>query len=104
MVMRNEAAKVTLASIAASTATYIAWAESDEHATLVVVATGATTLTVLAGNGIQGAADRDISLSGAGTYLIRLDSGFFKNTTGTNKGKIGIKASAAITAGVVYQV
>lgn len=104
MVLRNEAAKATLNSVSASATSYLAWSESDEHTTLVVVATEATTLTVLAGDGVQGASNLDIALGGAGTYLIRLDSGYFKNTAGANKGKVGIKPNKAITAGLVYQV
>lgn len=103
MVLRNKAATVTLEAVSAGGTKYLAWNESDEHTTLVVVNAAATTLTVLAGNGIQGAANLVISLA-AGTHLIRLDSGFYKNTTGTNKGKVGVTLSAAGSVGVVYQV
>lgn len=103
MTMRNHAATVELSSVTAGATKYLDWKESDEHTTLVVVTEASATLTVLAGNGIQGAADLAISIS-AGTHLVRLDSGFYKNTTGTNKGKVGIKLSAAGKVGVAYQI
>lgn len=99
MTMRNEAAKVTLTEVNASTKKSFDWIESDEHTTLVVVATAATTLTVHAGDGVQGASDLAITLEDAGTYLIRLDSGYFKK-----KGEISITPNVQIQAGIVYQV
>ena len=103
MVMRNELATVTLTKLTADTEQAIAWEENDERMTLVVVATTATTLTVKAGDGIQGAGDLTLDV-GVGTHLLRLDSGRFKVLTGDNKGCIVVKSAGTPSVGAVAQV
>ena len=105
VIMRNTPAKVTTTSLSANTATPIAWDEDDNKSILVVNNTGssAATLTVLAGNGLQGVADLAVSIP-AGINLLKLESGRFKNISGDNKGKIVLKASAAVAVGVVALV
>ena len=58
--------------------------------------TTARTATVKAGNGIQGVADLDSGdIAAAKTGAVMVDSGAFKNVSGTNKGKILIIPSHA---------
>lgn len=98
--MRNELATVELTKLSAGTETAIAWPENDHKMTLVVNAENDTTLTVLAGNGIQGAADLELSVP-EGISLIKLESGRFKNVSGDNKGKVVIKSIGTPSVGVV---
>ena len=103
--MRNDAANVALTSLAASTAKAIEWPEGDSKMILVVQNGGnsAVTLTVKAGNGLQGVADHTVSLP-IGVNLIKLESGRFKNVSGENKGKIVISASGAVSVGTAALV
>ena len=105
VVMRNEIAKVSTTALSANTETALEWKEDDHKTVLVINNTGSNpaTFTVLAGNGIQGAADLIVSAA-AGINLIKLDSGRFKNVSGDNKGKIIVKSSAAVSVGVVALV
>lgn len=104
---RNKLAKVNgTGTMTALTTSYqhMTWDERDDRTSIVITATDSCTVTIEKGDGIQGMEDLTLSISAAGTYVLRLDSGMFKHTTGTNKGKIGIKASAAskATAGIAY--
>lgn len=101
--MRNTIATPALSALTANTAKAIEWPESDEKMTLVINATDKNTLTVLAGNGIQGVADLEIDVP-AGVSLIKLESGRFKNVTGENKGKIVIKSTGTPKVGVAALV
>ena len=57
---------------------------------------GSATVTVKAGNGIQGVNDlAAYTLAASEVAAIRLDSGAFKNVTGDNKGKVLIIPSTA---------
>ena len=55
----------------------------------------AKTVTVKAGNGIQGIADLAVSLGAATTKCVVIESMKFVNTSGTNKGKILITGTDA---------
>jgi hypothetical protein len=101
--MRNAIATPALTALTANTAKAIEWPESDEKMVLVISASDANTLTVLAGNSIQGVADLSVSVP-AGVSLIKLESGRFKNVTGTNKGKIVIKSTGTPKVGVAALV
>ena len=85
--MRNELATVELEALTADTEKAVEFTERDDKIVLVVVATAATTLTVKAGNSIQGVADLNLTVP-VGTSLLKLESGRFKNVSGENKGKI----------------
>ena len=98
--MRNEAATVDLIKLSANTPTPFEWFENDHKMTLVINAESETTLTVLAGNGIQGVANLTLSVP-EGISLIKLDSGRFKNVTGESKGKIVVKSDGTPSVGVV---
>ena len=101
--MRNEIATVELEALTASTDKAIEWKDGDDKMILVIVATEATTLTVKAGNGIQGVADKVLTVP-VGTSLVKLESGRFKNVSGTNKGKIVVQSPKTPKVGVVALV
>lgn len=101
--MRNTIVTPTLTALTANTAKAIEWPESDEKMTLVISASAATTLTVLAGNGIQGVANLEVNVP-EGVSLLKLESGRFKNVTGENKGKILVKSAGTPEIGVAALV
>lgn len=98
--MRNEIVKAELTALTASTAKAIEWSENDNKMILVINATTATTLTVKAGNGIQGVADLTLNVP-VGVSLVKLESGRFKNVSGENKGKIVVVSAGTPSVGVV---
>ena len=103
--MRNTIATPTLTALVANTPTTIQWPESDEKMILVINNTGSAsvTLTVEAGNSIQGVADLSVTVP-VGVSLLKLESGRFKNVTGSNKGSIVIKSSGTPKVGVAALV
>ena len=77
----------------------IKWDERDDKILLLVQntnASAAVTVTVKAGNGIQGVADESISLPANQYTLIRLESGRFKNVSGDDKGKVILTGSTDV--------
>lgn len=103
LAMRNEIATVDLEKLTASTPKALEFTERDDKVVLVIVATADTTLTVKAGNGIQGVADHTLTVP-TGTSLVKLESGRFKNVTGENKGKIVVESPGTPSVGVVALV
>ena len=101
--MRNTLATIETAALVASTPTAIAWSESDEKMVLVINASAATSLTVKAGNGIQGVADLVVTVP-KGISLLKLESGRFKNVSGENKGKIVVVSEGTPAVGVAALV
>lgn len=104
--MRNDICAVAFQTLTASTDTALPWPESDEKMILVIqnTATSAATLTVKAGNGIQGKVNNALTVPASSTCVVKLDSGRFKNVSGDNKGKIVVNASAALKVGTVALV
>lgn len=101
MTYRNTIVKPTFETASAGTEKAIAWGGNDDRMILVINNEGnATTMVVKAGNGIQGVNDLTLNVA-AGINLVKLESGRFKNVTGTNKGKIVIKPTAAVSVAVV---
>ncbi len=102
VVRRNEIAAVELEALTANTEKAVPWEGADEKNILVVQNTGsaATTLTIKAGNGIQGVADKTLAVA-VGVSLVKLESGRFKNVSGTNKGKIVVMSAGTPKVGVV---
>lgn len=103
LTMRNDIATVELAALTADTEKALEWSERDDKMVLVIVATTATTLTVKAGNGIQGVANHTLAVP-VGTSLVKLESGRFKNVTGANKGMIVVVSPGTPKIGVVALV
>lgn len=105
LTMRNEIATPTLEALTANTEKALEWSERDDKMTLVINNSGsaATTLTVKAGNGIQGVADLTLAVP-AGVSLVKLESGRFKNVSGTNKGKIVVVSPGTPKVGIAALV
>ena len=103
LTMRNTIAEVTLEALTANTAKAISWNEKDEHTVLVINAAAQTDLTVKAGNGIQGVTDLVLTVP-KGVSLVKLESGRFKNVSGTNKGKVIVVSTGTPSVGVVALV
>lgn len=103
MTYRNEILNVTTEALAgATTDKALAWNGNDDRLILVVENSGSTdgSITIKAGDGIQGVNDLTLTAK-AGINLVKLDSGRFKNVTGTNKGKIVVRGAASIKVAVV---
>ena len=102
LTMRNKLAAVELTALVADTATALEWPESDERMVLVLqnTATSPVTVTVKAGNGLQGMNDLTLSLGASSVNLVKLDSGRYKNVSGENKGKIVVVSSSTPKVGV----
>lgn len=96
---RNTLAEVTLTKLTAESDTPLEWSEGDERTVLVVSASSATTLTVKAGNGIQGATSLVLSVP-VGTSLLKLDSGAYKNVSGNDKGRIVVRSTGTPSVGI----
>lgn len=64
-------------------------------------ASNAEVVTIKAGNGIQGTTDLAISLPASAMRFITLDSGKYKNVSGTNKGKIMFTGTADVKIAVL---
>lgn len=101
--MRNELATVELTTLTANTEKAVDFTERDDKIVIVVVATAETTLTVKAGNSIQGVVDLKLDIP-VGTSLLKLESGRFKNVSGTNKGKIVVVSPGTPKIGVAALV
>ena len=66
--------------------------------TLVLVQNSASsegTVTVKAGNGIQGVNDLTVTVPASSTTALVLDSGRYKNVSGNDRGKVVVLGSAA---------
>ena len=96
--MRNNIATPALTALTANTDKAIDWSENDQKMILVISASSATTLTVKAGNGIQGVADLTLTVP-EGVSLMKLESGRFKNVSGTKKGKVVVKSAGTPKVG-----
>lgn len=101
VVKRNEIAAVELTALTANTGKAVSWEEGDEKLVLVVQNAGSssTTLTIKAGNGIQGVADKIVAVP-VGINLLKLESGRFKNVSGDNKGKIVVVSPGTVKVGI----
>jgi hypothetical protein len=62
----------------------------------ILLSVDTATATVKAGNGIQGVADLEVA---SGKSVV-LDSGMFKNVSGTHKGKVYITGATAKVAAI----
>lgn len=103
LTMRNTIAAVTLEALTANTEKAIDWSEKDEHTVLVINASAQTDLTVKAGNGIQGVTDLVLTVP-KGVSLVKLESGRFKNVSGSNKGKVIVVSTGTPSVGIVALV
>lgn len=86
------------AAVDATDGAEIAWKERDDKYLLFIQninASAAKTATIKAGNGIQGVNDLEVSIPAANFTFVAIDSGRFKNVSGTDKGKVVITGASA---------
>ena len=77
----------------------------DKYLILVQnTATSAKNVTVKAGNGLQGVADMTTSLAASSYAFVSLESGLFKNVSGTDKGKVIITGGSADIKVAVFKL
>lgn len=79
-------------------------AENDEKYVVLIQNTDTDndeTVTIKKGNGIQGVADYAAKVGKGKTVAISLDSGAYKNVSGTDKGKVVITGAADVKVAVV---
>ena len=85
------------AAVDASDGAEFAMSGRDDK-TLILVQNSATsegTVTVKAGNGIQGVNDLTVTVPASSTMALVLDSGRYKNVSGADRGKVVVLGSAA---------
>jgi len=75
--------------------------DSFESGKYVKVVSGDKQITILKGNSIQGILDQTYDLRHGGTYYIRLESGRFKNTYGSDKGKVVLETTDTLVKAAV---
>ena len=93
---RNKFASAALSTgmttaIDAADGAEIVWSERDDKYLVLIQnanASGAKSVTIKAGNGIQGVNDITTSIAASSYTFIALDSGRFKNVVGADKGKV----------------
>ena len=75
------------------------FAIGKDHKTMILLVNdggNTATATVKAGNGIQGVNDLVVSLDAGKFTFVCLDSGRFKNMSGTDKGKVILTGTAKV--------
>lgn len=90
------AAEGTYVQFTAATGVAITWDVADERASIFIKnASTDTTFTavIAAGNGIQGVGSLSVPVPPASVMVVPIESGRFKNVSGTDKGKVMISDS-----------
>lgn len=99
---RDEANGFTFASLATSDNVLIEWDCKDERTMLLFLGgSSASTVTIKAGNGVQGCNDLTIEVPATSYVAVPLNSGGVKNTYGENVGNVVLSVSAACSLAVV---
>jgi hypothetical protein len=85
------------AAVDAAAGAEFAMSGRDDKTLLLVqnAATSAKTVTVKAGNGIQGVNDLTVSVPASSTTALVLDSGRYKNVSGDDRGKVIVMGASA---------
>lgn len=99
---RNTIHKVTFEALTSSTPKAFAFNERDDKSVIIVnnTTSGSVTVTVKAGNGIQGVSDLVLTAE-SGISVFKIESGRFKNVSGDNKGKIVLTSSGTPGVAIV---
>lgn len=97
---RNEISGAATATGLADTAKYFEFEGADEKTAFIVNASATDTITVIAGEGTANVNNITLSVP-IGISVFTLDSAFFMNATGTNKGKVGLKGKSTTSVSVV---
>ena len=96
---------ITAAVDAADGAEFVMDERDDKYLILVQnSATSAKDVTIKAGNGIQGVNDLTHSVAASSFTFVQVDSGRFKNVSGTDKGKVIIKGASADIKVAVFRL
>jgi hypothetical protein len=100
--LRDEANAFEFTSLAASDKVIIDWECKDECTMLIFLGgSGASTVTMKAGNGIQGVNDIVIEVPASAYVAVPINSGRVKNTYGEDVGNVVLSVSAACSLAVV---
>ncbi len=101
----NEAQKMpTPAAFDAEGGAKIDFSNKEDIRILVLLentASGEKTVTVEAGDGIQGVNPLSVSLEAKGSYAIVLESGKYMHTVGENSGCVVLKCDAEVKASAI---
>lgn len=85
------------AAVDATAGALITWGDRDDKMLLLIQnvnSSAAKSVTIKGGNGIQGGPDLTLEIPKSEYTFVAIDSGRFKNVTGTNKGKVVITGTS----------
>jgi hypothetical protein len=98
----NEAKAVTPISKSAAFTLELTGGDYKTAILMANAGSASATVTFAIGNGIQGAgSDLVVTVAAGATMAICLDSGYFKNVSGTDKDAVKVTPSAAISFTIV---
>jgi len=83
----------------------IAWDGKDVHGVILVKNASTTTsrdLTIKGGNSEYGINDVTFAIPHSETRAFSIESGFFKNVSGTDKGKVILTGNANLEVAVIF--
>lgn len=102
IINRNTIHNVTFEALTSSTSKAFAFNERDDKSVIIVnnATSSDVTVTVKAGNGIQGVSDLVLTAK-SGISVFKIESGRFKNVSGTYKGKIVLTSSGTPGVAIV---
>ncbi len=102
-VFQNIATSVTPTSVGEGDTVKLDYSGADYRTALIVTnGSAANTLTVSGGNGYAGDVDDlTLEIEASKIGVVVLDSGYYKNLSGTDAGKVVLTASKACTAVLV---
>lgn len=98
----NEVAEV-VSTAGATAGKWFDFAGKDDRTCILLANSNssAATVTFVAGNGLAGVADMEVSVPASKTAAIRIDSAAFKAVAGENKGGICIKSPTTVAVSVI---
>ncbi|MFI3128450.1 MAG: hypothetical protein R3Y18_00155 [Bacillota bacterium] len=97
----NTAVEMTAATSVGTTATYIDFSGRDLVLLASNAGSSAATLTLKAGDGIQGVEDLEIAIAAGKEICILPETGRFKIVNGDNAGKIELIATATVSVQII---
>lgn len=80
---------------------YIDFTGKDHNILILLTGSAADTVTIKAGDGIQGVADEEVSVTNGGTTAVSIESGRFKITSGAHKGFVHLTGAATTSVQAV---
>ena len=106
VITRNAAtAFPSYGTVAANEGTLVTFDKDDQKILLMLknnITNATHTAVIKAGNGLQGVADLEIPIAQSSVVGVVVESGKFKNVSGTNKGKVLVQDKS--TAGTAIEV